>query len=246
MRKTSLGESTATIDGKEAAHFGALAQDWWNPKGSSAMLHKLNPVRLGFIRGAIDAHWCGDGRSLRPLIGKSVLDVGCGAGLVCEPLARLGADVTGIDAAPENIAVAAGHAAAQGLEINYVTGEVSALNSLFDLVTVLEVIEHVTDPATFVAQLAERLAPDGLMILSTPNRTPQSKLGMVTLAEGFGMIPKHTHDWHKFLTPEELTVFLTDAGLKVIETRGISFSVSRGLHLSDDLVLNYIMSIVVA
>ena len=238
--------SAATIDKAEAAHFGALAGDWWNPKGSSAMLHKLNPVRLGFIRSVIDAHWGVDARSLRPLTGKSALDVGCGAGLVCEPLARLGADVTGIDAAPENAAAAQAHAAGQGLSVRYVAGEVGALKGKFDLVTALEVIEHVTVPAAFIAQLAARLTEGGLMILSTPNRTAKSKFGMVTLAEGVGMIPKHTHDWDKFLTPDELTILLSDAGLRVKETRGISFSVGRGLHLSDDLSLNYIMSVVAA
>lgn len=210
------------------------------------MLHKLNPVRLGFIRSAIDAHWGGDVRNLKPLVGKTALDVGCGAGLACEPLARLGATVTGIDAAPENIAVADEHAAAQGIAINYVAGEVSALDGKFDLVTALEVIEHVIDPTAFVAELAARLADGGLMILSTPNRTPLSRIGMVKLAEGIGMIPKGTHDWSKFLTPEELTALLNDAGLKVIETRGISFSVGRGLHLSDDLALNYMMSVIAA
>jgi len=238
--------STATINPDEAAHFGALAQDWWNPKGSSAMLHKLNPVRLGFIRHAIDAHWDGDAKALKPLAGKCALDVGCGAGLVCEPLARLGADVTGVDAAPENVAAAQAHAEGQGLPIRYVSDEVGALEGEFNLVTALEVIEHVTDPATFIAQLAARLAPDGLMILSTPNRTSQSKLGMITLAEGLGMIPKGTHDWDKFLMPDELTALIATAGLKVVETRGISFSPSRGLHLSDDLALNYIMSVATA
>ncbi len=210
------------------------------------MLHKLNPVRLGFIRAAIDTHWGGDARALKPLAGKSALDVGCGAGLVCEPLARLGADVTGVDAAPENIAAAQAHAAGQGLAVAYVSAELATINGGYSLITALEVIEHVTDPAAFIAQLAARLADGGLMILSTPNRTPQSKLGMITLAEGLGMIPKDTHDWDKFVTPEELTALLVDAGLKVVETRGISFSVSRGLHLSDDLALNYIMSVVAA
>ena len=210
------------------------------------MLHKLNPVRLGFIRAAIDAHWGGDARALKPLLGKTALDVGCGAGLLSEPLARLGAQVTGVDAAPENIAAAQAHAAASGQDISYHAGEVGALKTKHDLVTALEVIEHVTDPALFIAQLAARLAGGGLMILSTPNRTPQSKLGMITLAEGLGVIPKHTHDWSKFITPDELTALLTDAGLKMVETRGISFSLARGLHLSDDLALNYIMSVQIA
>jgi 2-polyprenyl-6-hydroxyphenyl methylase/3-demethylubiquinone-9 3-methyltransferase len=246
MGKTSLGANTATIDPTEAAHFGALANDWWNPKGSSAMLHKLNPVRLGFIRAAIDTHWGGDAKGLRPMAGKRALDVGCGAGLVCEPLARLGADVTGVDAAPENIVAAKAHALGSGLAIDYISAELATIKGKFHLITALEVIEHVTDPAAFVGQLAARLASNGLMILSTPNRTPQSKLGMITLAEGLGMIPKHTHDWSKFVTPEELTALLSEAGLRVIETRGISFSISKGLHLSEDMSLNYITSVVKA
>jgi 2-polyprenyl-6-hydroxyphenyl methylase/3-demethylubiquinone-9 3-methyltransferase len=163
--------TVSTIDSAEAAHFGALAADWWDPKGTSAMLHKLNPVRLGYVREAIDRHWRGDPLSLRPLLGKSALDVGCGAGLMCEPLARLGAQVTGVDAAAENVAVAQTHAAKQGLTIDYACADVAALDGQFDLVTSMEVVEHVTDPAAFVAALAARLAPGGLMVLSTQGHT---------------------------------------------------------------------------
>ena len=233
-----------TISPAEAAHFGTLAADWWNPKGSSAMLHKLNPVRLGFVRAAVDAHWGLDAKALRPLAGKSALDVGCGAGLMCEPLARLGAAVTGVDAAPENIAVARVHSAGQGLSIHYECADVAVLSGQFDLVTSMEVVEHVSDPAAFIAALAARLAPGGLMILSTPNRTPLSRLGLITLGEGLGQIPKGTHDWDKFLTPEELAELLSDAGMRVIETRGIRFGVGKGLALSDDVTLNYLMAAV--
>ena len=139
-----------TIDPKEAAHFGQLAADWWDPKGSSAMLHKLNPVRLAYIRARIDAHWGLDEHDLKPLRGKRAVDVGCGAGLLAEPLCRLGAEVTALDAAPENIAVARAHALGQGLEIDYRTGGAEALDGRYDLVTSLEVIEHVADPAAFV------------------------------------------------------------------------------------------------
>ncbi len=185
----SNATSTATIRPAEAAHFGQLAADWWDPKGSSAMLHKLNPVRLGFIRAAIDAHWGADLRGVRPLSGKRALDVGCGAGLLCEPLARLGAAVTGVDAAEENIAVAKAHAAGGGLSIDYRCGEIGALGLTgFDLVTSMEVIEHVADKAAFVAALAGALAPCGLMILSTPNRTAQSRLLLVEGAERIGMV----------------------------------------------------------
>ncbi|MFM8500351.1 MAG: bifunctional 2-polyprenyl-6-hydroxyphenol methylase/3-demethylubiquinol 3-O-methyltransferase UbiG [Chakrabartia sp.] len=234
--------TTTTINPAEAAHFGKLAADWWDPTGSSAMLHKLNPVRLRFIRAAIDAHWPGQEGSFRPLSGRMALDVGCGAGLLCEPFARLGADVTGVDAAPENVAAAQHHAEAGGLSITYRCADVAAMDGVFDLVTSMEVIEHVTDPAAFISALADRLAPGGLMILSTPNRTAKSKLAMITLAEGLGAIPKGTHDWDKFLTPEELTPLLEAVGLRLGTISGIAFSPSAGLHLSDDVSLNYILT----
>jgi 2-polyprenyl-6-hydroxyphenyl methylase/3-demethylubiquinone-9 3-methyltransferase len=235
--------ANATIRPEEAAHFGTLAADWWNPKGSSAMLHRLNPVRMGFLREAIDRHWHGDSRALKPLAGKRALDVGCGAGLLCEPLARLGAAVTGVDAAAENIAVARDHAARSGLTIDYRAGELAALRAApFDLVTSLEVVEHVTDPAAFVAELAERLAPGGLMILSTPNRTAKSRLALITLAEGTGRIPRGTHDWDKFLTPDELTELVEAAGLTVTDRRGLGFSPAKGFVLSDDLSLDYLLT----
>lgn len=236
--------SATTIDPAEAQHFGALAADWWDPKGSSAMLHRLNPVRLGYVREWIDAHWGSEARALRPLAGKSALDVGCGAGLMCEPLARLGAVVTGVDAAAENIAVAQQHAAGQGLSIDYRCADVAALARQFDLVTSMEVVEHVTNPAAFLSALAARLAPGGLMVLSTPNRTGLSRLAMITLGEGLGAIPKGTHDWNKFLTPDELAAFAGAAGLKVLDRRGLAFSPSRGFALSDDMSLNYLMALV--
>ena len=237
---TSPGQ---TIRPEEAAHFGQLAKDWWDPKGSSAMLHKLNPVRLGFLREAVDLHWTGDVEARRPLAGKSALDVGCGAGLLCEPLARLGAEVTGVDAAPENVAAAAVHAEGAGLDIRYIAGELGSLDlGQFDLVTAMEVVEHVADKRAFVAALAARLAPGGLMVLSTPNRTPQSRLLMVGAAEGLGLIPRGTHHWEDFITPEELGELLNEAGLDMGEPRGIGFSPAKGLHLSSDLALNYIVT----
>ncbi len=237
---------STTIDAGEAAHFGALAADWWNPRGSSAMLHKLNPVRLGYIRAQINLHFGVDAKALRPLTDMTALDVGCGAGLLTEPLARMGAAVTGVDAAPENIAAAKDHSAGQALSIDYRACEIAEVMGEFDLITAMEVIEHVTDPAAFIAALAARLAPGGLMILSTPNRTALSRFGLITIGERLGQIPKGTHDWDKFLTPEELTVLLGEAGLAVIDTRGISFNVGRGLVLSDDVKLNYLISVVAA
>lgn len=235
---------SGTIDPKEAAHFGKLAAEWWDPKGESAMLHRLNPVRLAYIRAAIDRHWAEAGAARKPLAGRSAIDVGCGAGLLAEPLARLGARVTALDAAAENVAVARAHAEAVGLAIDYRNVDVGTLQGeTFDLVTSMEVIEHVTDPAAFVAALERTLAPGGLMLLSTPNRTPLSCLMLVEAAERLGQVPRGTHDWHKFLTPDELTDLLKDVGLTVIDTRGIAWDPLKGLHLSDNLALNYLMTV---
>lgn len=232
-----------SIVAEEAAHFGNLAKDWWDPDGSSAMLHKLNPPRLRYIRAAIDLHWGSDPDALKPLTGRRAVDVGCGAGLLAEPLARLGATVTGIDAAPENVAVAKLHAGKQGLVVDYRAGGVEALaGETFDLVTSMEVIEHVAEPAGFVAALAALVTPGGLMILSTPNRTPMSKLAMITLGEGLGLVPKGTHDWEKFLTPDELTAHVEASGLRVIDRKGLSFSPGAGFHLSDNLALDYFLT----
>ncbi|MGV1683774.1 bifunctional 2-polyprenyl-6-hydroxyphenol methylase/3-demethylubiquinol 3-O-methyltransferase UbiG [Sphingopyxis sp. NJF-3] len=235
--------NAATINPHEAAHFGALAADWWDPHGSSAMLHKLNPVRLSYIRDQIDAHWHVDARERHPLAGRRALDVGCGAGLLAEPLARLGAAVTGVDAAPENIAAARDHAAGQGLAIAYHAGELAALPpATFDLVTSMEVVEHVADPAAFVAELAARLAPGGLMILSTPNRTIASKLLLVEAAERVGAVPRGTHDWDRFLRPEELTALIEGAGLAVIDRTGLSPSPGKGFKLGASEALNYLIA----
>lgn len=246
-----------TINPGEAAHFGRLAAEWWDPKGSSAMLHRLNPVRLKYVREAIDHHWQTDEHDLRPLAGKRAADVGCGAGLLAEPLARLGAAVTGIDAAAENVAVARLHAQGQGLEIDYRTGGAEALippsngegdrakhggGGRYDLVTSMEVVEHVADVPAFIGALAAALAEDGLLILSTPNRTTWSRLVMIGIGEGTGAIPKGTHDWNKFLTPEELTAGLVAAGLTVTDVTGLGWTPTRGFQLGSDTSLNYLVT----
>ncbi len=245
MSNATAATHPATIRPEEAAHFGKLAAEWWNPNGSSAMLHKLNPVRLGFLRTAIDAHFAADPCALKPLANRRALDVGCGAGLLAEPLARLGAAVTAVDAAQENIAAARAHAAAGGLAIDYRHGELSALGlSGFDLVTSMEVIEHVADKAAFIAGLAAALDDQGLLVISTPNRTAASRLLLVGAAETVGMIPRGTHTWADFITPLELSDLLTEAGLAMGNPQGISFSPNKGLHLSDNLALNYIVTAV--
>lgn len=235
--------TNVTIRPEEAAFFSGLARDWWNPKGPMASLHQVNPVRLGFVRDAIDAHWPGAARAAKPLAGKAALDIGCGAGLLCEPLARLGAEVTGVDAAADNIAAASAHAEAMGLDIRYMAGEVGGLDiGTFDCVTCVEVIEHVADKPAFLRDVAARLAPDGLLVMSTPNRTAASRVLLVGAAEAVGYVPKGTHHWEDFITPDELTALLGEVGLMVTATRGIAWRPGKGLHLSDDMALNYILS----
>ena len=235
MAKTSIVDA-------EARHFGQMAADWWDPNGKSAMLHKLNPVRLAYVRDMIDMHWQSDEHGFKPLAGKTALDVGCGAGLLAEPLCRMGATVTAVDAAPELIEVAKAHAEGQGLAIDYRAVGVEGVQGKFDLVSSMEVIEHVAEPQAFIDSLAARLADGGLMILSTPNRTAWSKLLTITLAESFGQIPKGTHDFDKFIDPESMRGLLAHAGLEVIDFEGIAISPTRGLHLSEDLNLNYLVA----
>jgi 2-polyprenyl-6-hydroxyphenyl methylase / 3-demethylubiquinone-9 3-methyltransferase len=226
----------------QAEHFGSMAADWWNPKGSSAMLHRLNPVRLRYIRDQVDSRWHLDPKARTPLVGKRVLDMGCGAGLLTEPLARLGGQVTGVDAAPENIAAAKAHAAESDLSIDYRAGDLSAVaEESFDLVISLEVVEHVTDPAAFIAGLAAALAPGGLMILSTPNRTALSKIALIGIGETVGGIPPGTHDWNAFFTPKELAELVTRAGLKVADQRGLAFGPFKGFHMSDNMLLDHML-----
>ena len=226
----------------EVEQFAKLADDWWDPDGASAMLHRLNPVRLAYIRDRVNQHWSLDEHSRQPLEGRTALDVGCGAGLLAEPLARLGAEVTAIDAGQELIAVAREHAAGQGLAIDYRAAPVEDIAGQYDLITCLEVIEHVADPQAFIQSLASRLAPGGLLILSTPNQTNWSKLLTITLAEGFGRIPKGSHDFAKFIAPDRMKALLEAAGLDCRDFEGVAWTPLRGLHLSEDLRLNYLVA----
>jgi 2-polyprenyl-6-hydroxyphenyl methylase/3-demethylubiquinone-9 3-methyltransferase len=238
--------SAPSVSADEAAFFGKLAADWWNPTGSSAMLHKINPLRSRLVRDAALARFGGDPRSRTPLAGKTALDIGCGAGLMTEPLARMGASATGIDAAPENVAAASAHAEAGGLAIDYRATSVEALaatGARFDLITCLEVVEHVAGRDSFFAALAALLAPGGLAILSTPNRTAASWAVLIGGAEMvLRSIPRGAHDWNRFMTPAELTEALDHAGLSVTASTGLTWRPGAGFTLGDDVSVNYFLT----
>ena len=210
------------------------------------MLHRINPVRLGYIREAVVARFGRSARERKILAGLAALDVGCGAGLLTEPLARMGAAVTGIDAAAENIVVARAHAAQSGLAIDYLGGEIAVLadtGRTFDLVTCLEVIEHVTDRPRFLATLRRLVRPGGLLVMSTPNRTPLSYAALIVGAEWITRtIPRGAHDWQKFVTPDELTAELATAGFAVADTTGLTWRPGTGFALGRDLSVNYYLT----
>lgn len=233
----------ASINPDEASFFGNLADDWWNPRGSSAMLHRITPVRSAFIRDCAAGHFGLSVRSRQPLAGLSALDIGCGAGLQAEPLARMGAAVTAIDAAPENIEAARAHAAAQGLTIDYrcvALEDLAKEDKKFNLITCLEVIEHVAGRDVFLSALSALLAPGGLAILSTPNRTPASWAVVIAGAEIITRsIPRGAHDWKRFLTPPELSEALVHAGLHVASTHGLTWRPDKGFVMGTDESVNY-------
>ncbi len=240
----------ASVSPAEAAHFGAMAADWWNPRGSSAPLHRITPVRSTLLRDTACRHFGADRRARRPLAGLAAIDIGCGAGLMTEPMARMGAAVTGIDAAAENIAVAQTHAAAGGLAIVYECTSVEALaatGTTADIVTCFEVVEHVADRASFLAALARLVRPGGLVVMSTPNRTAASWAVVIAGAEYLARaIPRGTHDWQRFVTPGELTAELAAAGLTVTDTTGLGWRPDRGFHLGSDTSVNYFVTAVPA
>ena len=240
--------ASPSVSAKEAAFFGTLAADWWNPRGTSATLHAIGPARMGYIRDAAVAHFNRDRRSRTPLLGLTALDIGCGAGLAAEPLARMGAAVTGIDAAAENIAAAHDHAAAGGLSIDYQATSAearAASGKCYDLVTCLEVIEHVADRDSFFAALASLVAPGGLAIVSTPNRTARSWAVLIGAAEIVTrQIPRGAHDWQRFMTPDELTAALAAVGLTATAATGFTYTPGRGFTLGPDKSVDYFLTAV--
>jgi 2-polyprenyl-6-hydroxyphenyl methylase/3-demethylubiquinone-9 3-methyltransferase len=245
MRATRETPSS-TIDPDEIARFAAQAAGWWNPAGSFRPLHRLNPARLDFIRGALDAHFGRDARALTPFAGLSLCDIGCGGGLIAEPMARLGFAVTAIDADEAAIAVAREHAAAGGLDIDYrgdTAESLAADKRQFDVVLALELIEHVADPDALLAACSALIKPGGAFIGATLNRTPQSyALAIVGAEYVMHWLPRGTHDWRRFLRPSEFVLGLRRAGLKATQLKGLRYHpLSGDWAQSDDLSVNYLV-----
>ncbi|HVU43722.1 MAG TPA: bifunctional 2-polyprenyl-6-hydroxyphenol methylase/3-demethylubiquinol 3-O-methyltransferase UbiG [Xanthobacteraceae bacterium] len=239
-------KSAGTIDAGEVAHFTRLSGQWWDPRGPWATLHRFNPVRLGYIRDRTAAHFSRDPARLDSLAGLRILDIGCGGGVLSEPLARLGATMVGADPVEENIAAAAHHAAQAGLAIDYRSTTAEALaeaGERFDVVLAMEVVEHVADVDLFIEAAADLVKPGGLMFVATLNRTMKSfALAIVGAEYILRWIPRGTHRWDKFITPDELELALEQAGLHVIDEAGVIYNVfADRFQLSTDMDANYMV-----
>lgn len=238
------------VDPAEIAKFEAMADEWWDPSGKFRPLHMMNPCRLGYAVAQIAAEHGRDPRSLRPFEGLRILDIGCGGGLLSEPMARLGAEVVGADAAARNIPVACIHAQRMGLEIDYRVTTAEALAGAgedFDAVLNMEVVEHVPDPQAYLDACAALVRPGGLMVTSTINRNPKSWLVAIVGAEQvMRWLPRGTHDWARFITPSELQAMLARAGLEPVDARGFVFNpLSWSWRISErDLSVNYVTTAV--
>ena len=244
MRATS-----PTIDLGELGRFAEQAESWWDPEGTFRALHRINPARLGFIRQHLTAHFHRDPSSMRPFDGLTLLDIGCGGGLVAEPMARLGFAVTGIDAGVEAIDVARTHTEAMGLAIDYrvsIAESIAETSRQFDTVLALEVIEHVADPSEFFSAVGTLVRPGGFFIGATLNRTPRSFVLAIVGAEYiFRWLPPGTHDWRKFLRPSEFVLGLRRNGLVATQLAGLVYDPRRGdWLLSPDLQVNYMVGAV--
>jgi 2-polyprenyl-6-hydroxyphenyl methylase/3-demethylubiquinone-9 3-methyltransferase len=242
----------STINADEVAQFSAIAEEWWDERGKFAPLHRLNPARIGYIRQVIEAHFgkvCGpDGDSATPLKNLTLADIGCGGGLICEPMARLGAAVTGVDASERNIAVARTHAEGGGLTIDYRATTAESLaeaGAQFDVVLALEIIEHVDEIDLFYDALTALVKPGGLIILSTMNRTAKAYAMAIIGAEYvLRWLPRGTHDWKKFVRPSEMAAALARRGLQVQPAMGLVFQLLKGSFSLDptDLDVNYLLT----
>lgn len=241
-----MAASATTVDDKEIAQFDRIAPDWWDPSGMFKPLHQMNPLRVGYIRDRAVAHFGQDEASVTPFDGLRIVDVGCGGGLLSEPMRRLGAEVTGIDAGGEGVAVAQAHAAAMGLDIDYrveTAESLAASGTTFDVVLALEIIEHVADTEAFLGALSDLAKPGGLVFLSTLNRTRMSFLKAIVAGEYvLRWLPRGTHDWRKFVRPSELAAGLRAAGLTVDDLSGMIYNPVAGRWALSrrDLSVNYI------
>ncbi len=241
------GGGASTVDEAEVARFSAMAAEWWDPRGKMAPLHKFNPVRLGYIREQAVERFGRDPKRLDVLAGLRILDIGCGAGILSEPLARLGADMVGADPSEANIEAARVHASESGLAIDYRATTAEALadaGERFDVVLAMEVVEHVSDVALFVGRCAEMVKPGGLMIAATLNRTLKSfALAIVGAEYILRWLPVGTHQWDKFVTPNELEIALAQGGLRVIDERGVVYNpLADRWSLSRDTDVNYMLT----
>ena len=244
-RRPSADSPAPSVDPQEVARFSALAAEWWDSEGKFRPLHRLNPVRLAYIRDSLIAHFHRKPAGARPLAGLRLLDIGCGGGLIAEPLTRLGAEVTGIDASEENIGVARTHAADMELAIDYraaAAEDVAAGGERFDVVLCLEIVEHVADLDGFLAAAAQLVRPGGVLVVATLNRTPQSYLLAIVGAEYvLRWLPRGTHNWEKFVRPSELAARLRHNGLAVRDVSGVVYGPLSGTwRIGKDLGVNYI------
>jgi 2-polyprenyl-6-hydroxyphenyl methylase/3-demethylubiquinone-9 3-methyltransferase len=235
-----------TIDAGEVARFSRLAGQWWDPRGPMAPLHKFNPIRLAYIRDRSAAHFGRDPTRLDSLAGLRVLDIGCGGGILCEPLARLGAAVVGVDPSESNIAVARHHAAQSGLVIDYRNTNAETLaqaGEIFDVVLAMEVVEHVADVGLFVELAAGTVKPGGLLFVATLNRTAKSfALAIVGAEYILRWLPRGTHRWDKFITPDELEIAIEPSGLQIIDETGVTYNLfADRWQLSTDMDVNYMV-----
>ncbi|MCF6343267.1 MAG: bifunctional 2-polyprenyl-6-hydroxyphenol methylase/3-demethylubiquinol 3-O-methyltransferase UbiG [Devosiaceae bacterium] len=238
--------NNSTIDKEEIARFSAIAKEWWDPNGKFKPLHKFNPVRLAYIRENLIEHFSLDGTKPQPLAGLEIVDIGCGGGLLCEPLKRLGANITGIDAAKRNIQIAKAHAKQSGLKINYQTTsaeELAASGIEFDVVLNMEVVEHVNNVPLFLKSCAKLVKPNGLMLVSTINRTAKAfALAIVGAEYVLNWLPKGTHSYDKFLTPEEISAMVEREDMVIIDRCGVTFSPLKDQwRRSRDMSVNYML-----
>jgi 2-polyprenyl-6-hydroxyphenyl methylase / 3-demethylubiquinone-9 3-methyltransferase len=239
--------TAATLDPAELEKFSRLAAEWWNPQGKMAVLHRFNPVRLGYIRDLAATNFGRDAKALRPLDDLRILDIGCGGGLLSEPLARMGAQVVGVDPARANVETARIHASESGVPVDYRCTTAEALDAAgerFDLVLAMEVVEHVADVDLFTASCAAMVKPGGLLVMATLNRTLKSfALAIVGAEYVLGWLPRGTHDWNRFITPAELSAAIAPTGLDVFDRKGVRYDVLSGRWLETaDLDVNYMLA----